>query len=54
LTIHTAKWMDEVLALALERLPEPRVADVDDTDQDVADANVESVAQKATAGINPH
>jgi len=54
LTIHPVKWMDEVLALALERLPEPRVADVDDTDQDVADANVESVAQKATAGINPH
>lgn len=58
LTIHAVKWMDEVLEIALERLPEPRIVDnqVSATadDQDSQESNVETSVTSPSTGINPH
>ena len=51
LTIHPVKWMDEVLELALERMPEPRLPD--DITQPVAEAVVE-LQTDAEQSVNPH
>ncbi|MEM9622811.1 MAG: endopeptidase La [Pseudomonadota bacterium] len=53
LTIHAVKWMDDVLEVALERLPEPRLAD----SADKAGAGEQPVERKVGTGsttINPH
>ncbi len=51
LTIHPLKWMDEVLELALERMPEPKLQD--DITQPVAEAVVE-LQTDSEQSINPH
>lgn len=48
LEIHCVKWMDEVLQVALDRMPVPRLAD-DSPEGAGADREPESVQ-----GINPH
>jgi ATP-dependent Lon protease len=51
LNIYPVKWMDDVLELALERLPEPRIVEaVDDAKKPLPD--VGSNDDKVT--INPH
>jgi ATP-dependent Lon protease len=54
LTIHAVKWMDEVLELALERVPEPRLADPEEGEGEVVDANVDPSVTSPSTGINPH
>ena len=52
LNIHPVRWMDEVLEVALERLPDPRMADAE-----VGDKVATSAAQDdadSTTGLNPH
>ncbi|NKB97763.1 MAG: endopeptidase La [Pseudomonadales bacterium] len=49
--IHAVKWMDEVLELALERVPEPRLIS-DDVQE--ADPKVEKVAAQKPQVVNPH
>ncbi|MEE8244054.1 MAG: endopeptidase La, partial [Pseudomonadales bacterium] len=51
LTIHPVKWMDQVLELALERMPEPRSQD--DAVQPVAEA-VGELKTEAEQSVNPH
>jgi ATP-dependent Lon protease len=51
LTIHPVKWMDQVLELALERMPEPRAQD--DAVQPVAEA-VGELKTDAEQSVNPH
>jgi ATP-dependent Lon protease len=51
LTIHPVKWMDQVLELALERMPEPRAQD--DAVQPVAEA-VGEPKTEAEQSVNPH
>ncbi len=46
LTIHAVKWMDDVLELALERAPEPRLVD--------ATAGDSSKDKNVGSGISPH
>ena len=52
LTIHAVKWMDEVLHIALERLPEPRLAD--ESDDEGEERSKSDPASLPEAGINPH
>jgi len=54
LTIHAVKWMDEVLEIALERLPEPRIVDDSKERQESQDSKVESPITSPSTGINPH
>ncbi len=58
LTIHAVKWMDEVLGVALERMPEARVAErrVEDAvaEQDVGDSQADAPVTSTSTGINPH
>jgi ATP-dependent Lon protease len=55
LTIHPVKWIDEVLQIALETMPEPRLTEVDvDTDGASSDAAAESTTTSPSTGINPH
>ena len=50
LEIHCVKWMDEVLQVALDRMPVPRIAD-----DNPKGAPAERKAEKENAqGINPH
>ena len=50
LEIHCVKWMDEVLQVALDRMPVPRIAD-----DNPKGAPAERTAEKENAqGINPH
>ena len=52
LQIHCVKWMDEVLQVALDRMPVPRIADAGD------DAQTERVERKGeeegAPSISPH
>jgi ATP-dependent Lon protease len=54
LSIHPVKWMDEVLQLALERAPQPRVANLVEPAEPTAESKVESPASSSSTGINPH
>ncbi len=55
LEIHAVKWMDEVLALALERMPEPRLVEADDdASEEGADASVDAPVTSTSTPINPH
>ena len=55
LSIHAVQWMDEVLELALERLPEPRLVEADKSaDETSAESKVESSVTGASTGISPH
>ncbi len=49
--IHAVKWMDEVLELALERLPEPRLVS---GDAEESDPKVEPVTGQQPQAVNPH
>jgi ATP-dependent Lon protease len=50
LEVHCVKWMDEVLQVALDRMPVPRIAD-----DNPKGAPAERKAEKENAqGINPH
>ncbi len=49
--IHAVKWMDEVLEIALETLPEPRLLD---EIQDQADSNVDSNKSSEPSGVSRH
>ena len=49
--IHAVKWMDEVLEIALETLPEPRLLD---ENQDQADSNVDSNKSSEPSGVSRH
>ncbi len=53
LTIHGVKWMDDVLEVALERLPEPRLADTEGAEQS-AETTVERSKGVGNTGISPH
>jgi hypothetical protein len=51
LNIYPVKWMDDVLELALERLPEPRlVEDADGAKKQLPDVG----SQDDEVSINPH
>ena len=50
LEIHIVKWMDEVLEIALERMPSPRLAEDQAQESTV---EVESVSRE-NSGVNPH
>jgi ATP-dependent Lon protease len=52
LTIHAVKWMDEVLQLALERDPQPRLADSESEGK--ADNQSETTVTSSSTAINPH
>ena len=52
--IHAVKWMDEVLGIALERVPEPRILDALDVSETVAESTPETTSKQPTTGINPH
>ena len=54
LDIHAVKWMDEVLELALERMPEPRLAEGDADAQGVSDNAVDTPVTSSSTSINPH
>ncbi len=55
LEIHAVKWMDEVLALALERMPEPRLVESeDDAPEEAAEASVDAPVTSTSTPINPH
>jgi ATP-dependent Lon protease len=49
--IHAVKWMDEVLELALERVPEPRLVSGDGEE---SDPKVEPVTGQQPQAVNPH
>ena len=49
--IHAVKWMDEVLEIALETLPEPRILD---EIHDPADSNVDSNKSSEPTGVSRH
>jgi len=50
LQIHCVKWMDEVLQVALDRMPVPRIADVQ-SDAQSAEIKVED---DPAPGLSPH
>lgn len=50
LEIHCVKWMDEVLQVALDRMPVPRIAD----DRSKATAAERKSEKENAPGINPH
>lgn len=49
--VHAVKWMDEVLEIALERLPEPRLAVNDSENQD---GKVDTPQSTNQPTVNPH
>ena len=54
LQIHAVKWMDEVLEVALERMPEPRIAKEALTDEPTEEAKVEAPLGQPGPSVNPH
>jgi ATP-dependent Lon protease len=52
--IHAVKWMDEVLGIALERMPQPRMLDVLEVSETVTETSPEPTSKQPTTGINPH
>ncbi len=60
--IHAVRWMDEVLELALERLPEPRLAEavsaadeIEQSDEErPVEATINAPAKQPGDGISPH
>jgi ATP-dependent Lon protease len=48
LQIHCVKWMDEVLQVALDRMPVPRVAGNEDTSPEI------TVEDESAPSISPH
>ena len=55
LSFHPVKWMDEVLELALERVPELHRAEiVDSAAKSAAEKNVDPSITSPSTGINPH
>jgi len=54
LTIHPVQWMDEVLQLALERVPEPRLAERSQVSPETVESKVESSVTSTSTGVNPH
>ena len=52
--IHAVKWMDEVLGIALERMPEPRILDALDVAETATETSPESTSKQPATGINPH
>jgi ATP-dependent Lon protease len=53
LTILPVKWMDEVLEIALETMPQPLLG-AETTDAPIADVAADAVSEKAKRPINPH
>ena len=53
LTITPVKWMDDVLEIALERMPQPTLVD-DQSDASIAEVSKETAAEKTKRPINPH
>ena len=53
LTILPVKWMDDVLEIALERMPQPTLVD-GQTDAPIAEVSKETAAEKTKRPINPH
>ena len=51
LVIHPVKWMDDVLELALERLPEPRLMEKEGHGEAV---EVEPAVGGSRPGVSPH
>lgn len=55
LEIHPVKWMDEVLQVALERMPEPRISSTADVaEEGNSDASVEGGITSPSTSIKPH
>ena len=55
LEIHPVKWMDEVLQVALERMPEPRIsAATDVAEEGKSDTSVEGGITSTSTSIKPH
>lgn len=54
LQIHAVKWMDEVLEVALERMPEPRITKEALTDEPTEEAKVEAPLGQPGPSVNPH
>jgi hypothetical protein len=55
LNIHPVKWMDEVLELALERMPEPRLVNASEPAVEPQGDKKSDVAPASpSTGINPH
>jgi ATP-dependent Lon protease len=52
LTIHAVKWMDEVLEIALERVPQPRLIDTETAAQ--GDNKSEAGLTSTSTAVNPH
>jgi ATP-dependent Lon protease len=50
LTIHPVKWMDDVLEIALERMPEPRLDEEESSEKPIS----EVASQDGELPINPH
>ena len=54
LQIHAVKWIDEVLEIALERMPEPKILHDGDGEGASAEAKKESGAVETPSSISPH
>jgi len=55
LEIHPVKWMDEVLQVALECMPEPRISSTEGVaEEGKSDASVEGGRTSPSTSINPH
>ncbi len=53
LNIHPVKWIDEALEIALERMPQPRLVEVDQNDKS-SDTPIEAQPAPSAPGISPH
>ena len=51
LEVHAVQWIDEVLEIALETMPAPRI---DDGTDEAVDVKKENVGEPKQSGINPH
>ena len=54
LQIHAVKWMDEVLEVALERMPEPRILNEDITEEPTEESTVDAPLGQPGQTVNPH
>jgi len=53
LNIHPVKWIDEALEIALERMPQPRIVEVDQVDKP-SDTPIDAQQAPSAPGISPH
>jgi ATP-dependent Lon protease len=54
LQIHAVKWIDEVLEIALERMPEPKILHDGGVDGASSESKKESGAAETPSSISPH